>query len=490
MNCPPLLLKVFFIYPIISGISFSCNAQEWQTVTYFENIPDNHRVLELFPDTISNKLYIGGSFKNINNIETRNITAFDGFQFESISPEINTCWNLGCQGVYSITRYKGDIIASSIRSSTYEADPQIIGIGRWDGDSWHPLDGGASDYYNSIVQQYDPAILADFCIANDMLYVAGYIKYVDSLAARGMAAWDGVQWTTFNVPPPPQGAGILATSVAKYKGEIYLGGNFDANINGTYAHDLIKYDGTAWHPVGDGLVNGWTNMHDLEVFQDKLIVAGYFTQADGNPGNSIMSWDGEHWNDMGGGICTPFGAIDDLFVQGGKLYVAGAFDCIGGIEAHNVAVWDGSKWCSIGQSVFDKPVHAIAVWRDTVYVGGSFLKIDSQPARFFARYVGDHSTDVCSVPVSVQTEPLTTSALRLYPNPAEDRMQLQLDGGEMLPNSLRVFNASGKEVSSLTDVVLNAQTAILQTGRLAPGLYFLQVGMGDGRVWNGRFVKR
>ena len=176
-----------------------------------------------------------------------------------------------------------------------------------------------------------------------------------------------------------------------------------------------------------------THVRSLEVFQNKLYVAGYFTQIDGNPGNSIMSWDGEQWNDLSGGLCNEDATIDNLFVHEDKLYVAGNFDCIGGIEAHDIAVWDGEKWCSIGSSIFTGSVHTIAVWHDTIYVGGGFSAINGAPISRLARFVGDPSTSLCSEPVSaVEPAISVASYLTLYPNPAGDMLTITYSGIDQL----------------------------------------------------------
>ena len=363
----------------------------------------------------------------------------------------------------------------------YETRPQIIGIGLWNGTKWHPMEGGVANSYSSTLEYYFPATLYDFCNADDTLFVAGRFKIVDSLPARAMAAWDGTKWHTYEMPPTPPGGAILANSIAKYKDNIYLGGNFSVTVDGQQANDFIRFDGTSWHKIDEGLVDGLTNLHDLEVFQDKLYVAGYFTQADGNPGNSIMSWDGEHWSDLGGGVCTPFGAIDDLFVYKDKLYIAGYFDCIGGIEAHNVASWDGEKWCSIGNSTFNRAIHAVAVWRDTVYVGGSFFEIDGQSQRFLARYVGDHSTDICSAPISFAAEP-GKNGFSLSPNPASDMLDLQAPSPI---ESVWIYDATGREVLRRG---VSGSRASVSVGELPEGLYFVSVRAG-GRVWSGKFIR-
>ncbi|MBN8676984.1 MAG: T9SS type A sorting domain-containing protein [Chitinophagales bacterium] len=467
----PVAFAILTLYP--SEII----AQQWQAPYAFKSL-----VYEIFPDTISNLLYVGGRFLSIDGVHTGNIVTYDGYNIDHTltdsSSNMNYCWNGGCGGVASIISYRGDIIASLMRSSAYDAIPQIVGIGRWDGQGWHALDGGVASEYEPNFQYYFPATAYDFCVADDTLYVAGYITIVDSLPARGLASWDGNNWHIFDVPYPEPGDAVLANSVAKYKGNVYLGGNFFLHINGETVCDLIRFDGTSWHKVGNGLIDGWTNLHDLEVFQDKLYVAGFFTKADGNPGNSIMSWDGTHWDDLGGGVCSPIGAIDDLFVHEGKLYVAGAFDCIGGIEANNVATWDGEKWCSIGNATFNRAIHAVAVWQDTVYVGGSFFEIDGQPAKYFAKFIGDHSTDICSEPVSSVQES-SQQAFAIWPNPATSILQIQAPAPLEF---VQVYDAMGRVV--LQSTVGNE----VSVAHLPAGLYFVSA-RARGTVWGARFVK-
>jgi len=473
---------IFMLYIFILHFSIAAPSQEWECPNML--VDDN--VWELYPDSITDKVFIGGQFIYINGVYTGNLTAFDGQQHISLvdsSSGMNYCWNGGCSGVASIIRYRDKIIASLVRSSTYEAVPQIVGIGGWDGQNWHPLGGGIASHYSEFMDFWSPRPAYDFCVDNDTLYAAGYFRYVDFLPAHGLASWDGAKWHIYDVPAPDPGAAVLATSVSKYKGNIYLGGNFIVNLDGQKVNDLIRFDGEKWHDCG--MVDGWTNIHDLEVFQDKLYVAGYFKQtegpATGNAGNSIMSWDGQKWDDLGGGVCSSFGAIDDLFVHEGKLYVAGGFECIGGIEAYNVATWDGERWCSIGRSTFDRAVHAIAVWHDTIYIGGSFYEINGQPAKYFARYVGDHSTDTCSASfVSVPELPVAHAvALTVAPNPAHSTVTLKFEGDVSANKPLRfsIINLLGQEVWSRLSVSGREEVSL---NGWPPGAYVAKVESGAG----------
>jgi hypothetical protein len=474
------------LFYLVFSLPILIQAQEWQHVI---NINADSRVFELYPDSIEDKLFIGGQFDSVDHVYTSNIGYFDGNEFHSLAHNIDTCWNLGCQGVFSIGRFKNEIYASSIRSANDSIGmPFIDGIGRWNGSIWNGLGLGIDDDLPGIYVP-NPGIAYDFYITPDTLYVAGYINYADGKLVNGVASWDGNAWHSYNIPVDAAG-GNLNNSVAMYKNNLYVGGNFQIEADGKIQVDIIRYDGASWKGVGNGLIDGWTNLRDLEVFKDKLYVAGYFAKADGNPGNSIMSWDGENWDDLGGGICSDFGAIDDLFVYKDKLYVAGYFDCIGGIEAHNVASWDGKSWCSIGHSTFNRPCHAIAVWHDTVYVGGSFDTINDIPFTKIARFVGDHSTDNCAQPVAVHTAPSQQNILNISPNPAVGWVSVGCKGASIQSGTLRLFDSAGRECSSLlSGIRIEAGRMNFRTDQLPPGVYCLVVGSMDGYILSGRFVK-
>jgi hypothetical protein len=477
--------KIAILVLFLVFYSHQLFGQEWQHIM---NMNDGSRVYELYPDSTDGRLYIGGDFETVNQVYTSNIGYFDGTLFHSLAKNIDTCWNLGCRGVFSIGRFKNEIYASSIRSANDSIGmPFIDGIGKWNGSIWNGLGLGIDDYHSGMYVPY-PGVAFDFYITPDTLYVAGYIVYADDNLVNGVASWDGNAWHSYNMPLATSG-GNLNNSVAMYKNNLYVGGNFQIEADGKIQVDIIRYDGASWKGVGNGLIDGWTNLRDMDVFKDKLYVAGYFAEADGNPGNSIMSWDGENWDDLQGGVCG-YGTIDDIFVDKDKLYVAGLFDCIGGIEAHNIASWDGKSWCSIGHSTFNRPCHAIAVWHDTVYVGGSFDTISGIAYSKIARFVGDHSTDNCAQPVAVHTLPSRQNMLNISPNPAVGWVNVACKGASIQSGTLRLFDNAGLECSNLVSVIsIQEGWMNLRTDQLPPGVYCLTVGSVDGHILSARFVK-
>jgi hypothetical protein len=114
-----------------------------------------------------------------------------------------------------------------------------------------------------------------------------------------------------------------------------------------------------------------------------------------------------------------------------------------------------------------------------VYVGGSFFEIDGQPAKYFAKFIGDHSTDICSEPVSSAQEP-SQQAFAIWPNPATSTLQIQAPAPLEF---VQVYDATGR-------VVLHSSTVgqEVSVAHLPAGLYFVAARAG-GTVWGARFVK-
>lgn len=82
---------------------------------------------------------------------------------------------------------------------------------------------------------------------------------------------------------------------------------------------------------------------------------------------------------------------------------------------------------------------------------------------------------------TVSTETLAASRLSIFPNPANDVLEVR--SGSTPISSIQVFNLAGKVIP-----VSLAQHRIQLAG-LPPGIYFLQIEMDSGEVFTKRFVK-
>jgi hypothetical protein len=274
-----------------------------------------------------------------------------------------------------------------------------------------------------------------------------------------------------------------------YKNELYVGGNFHHNLNGEINHSIAKLEDATWKKVGAGLSGGDSEILEMIVYKNELYVCGSFRSEVGNAGNKIMRWDGVQWRDVGGGLCNSDDIAVDMMVYDGKLYVVGAFSCVGdGLAANNIATWDGERWCTVGNSVFNNKISSIEAYNGEIYIGGGFTEVDNQPCRYFAKWVGDHSTDTCSAPVSaVQELEQAHPELQLWPNPAGEILHLQVAGAV---EAAQVLDATGKLVLNFPSNIRSAPGAAvsLPIAAMPAGLYWVSV-QSEGRTLSGRFVK-
>lgn len=230
-------------------------------------------------------------------------------------------------------------------------------------------------------------------------------------------------------------------------------------------------------------------MNDMVVFENELYICGYFQSAAGNVGNKIMRWDGHCWKSVGDGLCSQFDIAERMLIHNNQLFVVGTFECVNNeIPASCIASWDGDKWCSFGNSKFNNKIRDIAFWNDDLYIGGGFTEIDGHPVKYFAKWVGDHTTDTCSAPVvSVPAQPGGRPSLALRPNPVSDMLRVALPKAAV---TVRVYDLAGREMSGKTTLrASEALEAVLEVEALPAGWYLLQVVFRDGSSAAAGFVK-
>lgn len=184
---------------------------------------------------------------------------------------------------------------------------------------------------------------------------------------------------------------------------LFASGFFDRLGSGAEAARIAQWDGSAWSPVGSGLVGDIPDARGMLAFDDgtgeKLYVAGRFSSAGGVPANSFARWDGRRWEAVGSGMALGFGDTMAIFDdgRGPALYVGGNFRSMDGIEANSVARWDGRSWESLGSGLSTtQPAAAtatsMAVYDDgrgpALYVAGAFEAAGGVPASNIARWDG------------------------------------------------------------------------------------------------------
>ena len=90
----------------------------------------------------------------------------------------------------------------------------------------------------------------------------------------------------------------------------------------------------------------------------------------------------------------------------------------------------------------------------------------------------------CQLVATIERE--NVQSIELAPNPASNMINLELDQEGDIPQSIHVFDASGRDCSYLISTLSNDSS--LDVHRLPAGLYFVQIQYKD-KLAVGRFVK-
>lgn len=186
------------------------------------------------------------------------------------------------------------------------------------------------------------------------------------------------------------GTGVNAIAVDS-QGNVYIGGNFEIAGNQN-ADNLAMWDGSNWHPVGQGVNN---TVYSLAIdASDNLYVGGIFTQATNSDSstlnaNRIATWDGSSWSLLGDDDTSNGNGLNSrvnaLVVDGnGYLFAGGQFTTAynasgSSLSANRLARWDGSTWTALGAdnsstgNGLSSTVNALAVSGTTIFAGGDFF---------------------------------------------------------------------------------------------------------------------
>ncbi len=272
-----------------------------------------------------------------------------------------------------------------------------------------------------------------------------------------------------------------------FNDELYVGGNFEAIINGEIYEDIVKFDGTVWHPVDGSLFGSFSHVNSMVVFQNQLYIGGAFNASDGNAGNKIMRLGSNGWEDVHGGIWGEnTSQVYKLLVHHDALYVSGTFDIVGdGVAAKSIAKWDGEKWCGLGGNL-DYFVQDMAVFRDTLIITASIELDNGYRIMNIAKWTGGDYVENCGLPVSTPVLP-TDGDAKLSPNPASDLLHLQL-GGFQTSIQVRIFNALGQEMyETQVDATPQVETLRIPVAAWPPGVYSVHIESG-GKVLTRQVV--
>lgn len=159
---------------------------------------------------------------------------------------------------------------------------------------------------------------------------------------------------------------------------------------------------------------------------DKLVVFGYFSQADGKPINGIGTWDGQNFDTLGTGGKSCLGGKYEMIIRyKNKLYVqfydyylscydyatkqwsqipglfnqrildatifndelilVGDFTKVGNTTVKNIIKFNGTSYDTLPRPSFVNYINAVEVYKNELYIGGNFQPL---PFNAIAKFNG------------------------------------------------------------------------------------------------------
>jgi hypothetical protein len=237
------------------------------------------------------------------------------------------------------------------------------------------------------------------------LVVAGRFTRIGDVAANNIALWDGTTWH-------PLGQGIrwgTVSTLAIHQGDLLVGGDYWF-AGGIVCRSIARWNGTDWSPFGRGLEDALTNPREVRAIgsdASTLVVAvdvfieNYYGEPTPSPYPFlIFSWSGTDWVPLSPGANGP---VWTFAFHDGAMFAGGAFDSIGNVPAKGVARWDGSTWSEVGGGIgsYGRSVDGMVSYSGQLIVGGSFDSAGGNSASNVAAWNGSQWEALGTLPTAV-----------------------------------------------------------------------------------------
>jgi hypothetical protein len=312
----------------------------------------------------SGDLYVGGRFTELPGLSgASGIARWDGRRWHGLSTGL-----AGNGLVVNAIAPAGNAVYV-VGDFELAGDTVVGGIALWDGQSWSRLGSGAGAKQRNDSFADDGYLYAAAVGPDGQLYVGGHFNEIDGVPAEGVARWDGQGWHALGAGlgerAPWEGAarglGKVYALALGPDGSLYAGGEF--NEAGTVAASgVARWDGQIWHALGAGLTNDadgaaqLASVRALAVSDTTLYAAGSLSTAGGAPARNVARWDGQGWHPLGAGLAGKgLGEPEvlSLLLDDGALVAGGRFTSAGGKAAGGLARWDGDQWSALAQPLQD-----------------------------------------------------------------------------------------------------------------------------------------
>ncbi len=299
----------------------------------------------------------------------------------------------------------GDISAKATAPDTGE----IKGLMAWDGENAYAMGDGLEGTINTLTAR------------NEIVYAGGRITGSGAKKFKGIAMWDGNQWSS--ITPNETSDTLAIYELLATKNGLYASGNF-SSINGVPANHIAVYRNNTWYPLAEGI------------------------------DESVLS----------------------IVEVGDHIYVGGPFIESGGVDYGQVAMWDGIKWSKLNGGGIEGLVTNLLFDGKYLWVGGVIVRIEGVD-----QYGGVARYLIPTVDVEEQNAPEHYTLLQNYPNPFNPSTTIEYSIATESIVQLKVFSMLGEEVATLVDEVKQPGTyySNFDASGLPSGMYIYTLKAGS-----------
>lgn len=186
-------------------------------------------------------------------------------------------------------------------------------------------------------------------------------------AIAPLAAGTG-SWTSLGTPP----LNGDVHDIEIINGDLYIAGDFTDAGGDPNADGVAKLQNGNWVALGSGLGVG-ALVRTIAYDGTYIYIGGSFSNVGGDPNaNSIAKFDGSAWSSLNGATTGLNNHVHDIEINGGNLYAGGDFINAGGIAAASyIAMFNGSTWNALGIGT-GATVRDIEFASGSVYAAGDF----------------------------------------------------------------------------------------------------------------------
>lgn len=326
------------------------------------------------PGSSAAPVAVGGDFAAAGTVRANRVALWDGAAWRPIG--VGTAGSILDGGVRALCWVGTSLYVGG--KFTAINGTSVNRVARWSGSGELTALGGGVDGEVLALTTFGGRVIAGGSFAN-----AG------GAPANGIAAWDETTgtWSTL-------GDGIYGSVRALLVADdgsgsaLYAGGEFD-KAGSVAAFGVARWNGTAWTALGSGLCCGGVSA--LTLYGGAIHAGGTIDSTGDEPVNGVARWNRltETWSSLGDGV---FGGrptnVLALAVRGGELVAGGNFQNAGSVTARHLARWNGSVWSDFGAGS-DQSVRALLATTSgstpTLWVGGDFQAIDGQASSRIAR---------------------------------------------------------------------------------------------------------